>query len=595
MAVKSNVQSAYRMIVAATLALWGLIAILSPASAQGYARYAVLIVIDGCRPEYLEIAPLPHIAELAGRGITYDSAWVGQLATNTPPGHATLGTGTFPARHHVVNFRWKDPGSGKSFFPAGLEKIRSGALVDVISNAGVPSVPGLFKKAYPDACTLAMSSVKPYAALGMGNFGADYILFTPVSKKRKGGAWGEEGIEKGQVRHFEALSDHSVEQDILDTINSKIKPYEHAGDFDTWVVDAFLVMFEKKRPRLSMINLPETDEMGHKCGGISAPEAMKPVIKNVDVQIGRIAHAYKAAGIFENTLFVVTADHGMVPNAFNVSVGSYLEAFLGLQDFLQLGLTDPCVWLRKAARSEAVAKRIVNMNPPGIGAVFYKKHDVDKVSYHQCSPTGNGRSEPAWSYLLSTVACPYSPDIFLGLRENTVIGRKFPLNQRGKHYQGTWGTQHIPLIISGPGVATGIHSNMPARLVDIPPTLLALLGVGTSSMDGVVLADALKTPSSEQTRVQVETGTRLEPLQKALMNQSRRDLELVSQMPVSRFWNSLWLCDILAVALLGLTLFVIQRARLPRKVKTIGLSAGFLLLITSQAFFVLILQKMLEI
>ncbi len=564
------------------------------ASAADQAEYAVVIVIDGCRPEYFQLAPSPNIGKLAQQGITYDLAWVGQLPNNTPPGHATLGTGVFPAKHRVVGFRWKDPETGKSFFPCRIKQIRSGALADVISRAGVPSMPDLIKKAYPGASSLAIGSVKPYAAVGMGNFGADYIIFAPRSKKGKRKAWGVEGIEKGQVHRFESLSGHSVDKQILDLINARIKPYDQAGDFDTWVVEAFLIVFEQKRPRLSMINLPETDEMGHKSGGISSPETMKLVIRNVDTQIGRIVDAYKAAGIFEKTLFVLTADHGMVPNAYNVSVGSYAGAFLGSQDLLQLGLTGPSIWLRNSTRSKAVAEDIASMNPLGINGVFYKARDIEKVSYQNALRGNNDMYEQAWGYLLSTVACENSPDIFLRLRENTIIGRKAPPNQVGTHYPGTWGTQHIPLIISGPGVADGTRSDMPARLVDIAPTVLALMGIGAGDMDGIVLADALKTPSPRQTKMQMEVGARLERLRKALIDHSQYDIQQVPLLPKAPFWNLLWLYDLLAVVFLGLVLLIIKKAPLSGTAKKVGLSAGLFLLVLSQVLFVLVLRKMLE-
>jgi hypothetical protein len=494
----------------------------------------------------------------------------------------------------VVGFRWKEPETGKSFHPCTIDNIRNGVLLKVIADAEVPSVFSLYRKTFPYGPTLAMSSVKPYAALGMGTSGADMILFTPSAKKSK--TWGEEGIEKGQVCFFESLTGHGVEKELLDQINREIKPYKDTGDFDTWVVDAFLKIFEEKRPAFTMMNLPEIDEMGHICGGKISPEVMCPVIENVDVQIGRIVQAFKKAGIFEKTLFVVTADHGMVPNSLNVSVGSYAEAFLRPQDFLQLGLTTPFVWLRNSTRSRTVAKSIANMDPSGIDGVFYKELDGKTVSYENASPQAVDQMYvQAWRYLFRTIACTRSPDIFLRLREDTVIGRKFPLNQRGKHYQGTWGAQHIPLIISGPGVRSGIHSDMPARLVDIPPTVLALMGIQAKGMDGIVLADALKNPSPEQTRMQGEIEPRLKEHVNALMDQSQHDLKDMPLLPEAPFWNTLWLYDLLALVLLGCILWIVRKAALPGKVKKVGLSAGAFLLIASQVIFVFILKKLLEI
>jgi hypothetical protein len=562
--------------------------------AAGPAEYVVLIVIDGCRADYLNLAPLPNLEQLASEGTSYDSAWVGQLPTNTPPGHATLGTGVFPARHHVVDFKWKDPRTGKSYFPSRLNNLRSGALRDVIAEARVPSLLGILREAHPDSRALAMSSVKPYAAICMGNTGADYILFTPSSEKQKGDAWGEEGIAKGQIRHFESLSGHDVGQEVLDLVNSRIAPYSNPGDFDTWVVDAFLVVFEKKRPRFAMLNLPETDEMGHKCGGINAPAIMKPVIVNVDTQIGRIVKAFKEAGIYERTLFVITADHGMMPNAFNASIGSYVEAFLRPNDLPQLGLTSQAIWLRNSERSHKVAEKLAAIHPAGVGGVFYKAEEGGDVSYRAAGPNKT-EDWPAWDYLLDTIACGRSPDVILRIRENTVLGRKYPLNSKGKHYQGTWGVQHIPLMMAGPGVRVNTRSQMPARLVDIPPTIIALMGSQPTGMDGIVLADTLVSPSEMQIRTQVETAQRLNPLCEALINESVLDIAALSQLPRPGFWNVLWLCDLAGLGLLALGLWALRRAKLPRTLKYIGLSAGLFMLIAWQAIFVVILRKIMEI
>jgi len=558
------------------------------------AEYVVVIVIDGCRPDYFNLAPLPTLEQLDSEGTTYQSAWVGQLPTNTPPGHAALGTGVFPARHHVVDFKWKDPRTGKSYFPSRLNNLRSGALRDVIAEAGVPSLLGILKKAHPDSRALAISSVKPYAAISMGNTGADYILFTPSSEKQKGDAWGEEGIAKGQIRHFESLSGHDLEKEVLDLINSKIGPYFNPGDFDTWVVDAFLTVFEKHRPRFTMLNLPETDEMGHKCGGISAPAIMKPVVVNVDTQIGRIVKTFKDEGIYDRTLFVVTADHGMMPNAFNASIGSYIEAFLNPNDLPQLGLTSQAIWLRKSDRSRKVAEKLARINPSGIGRIFYKAGEGSDVSYRAADLDGT-ESLPAWDYLLDTIACGGSPDVILRIRENSILGRKFPLNSKGKHYQGTWGTQHIPLIIAGPGVRVHTRSQMPARLVDIPPTIIALMGMEPGGMDGIVLADALVSPSEIQIRKQVETTQRINPLVRALINESALDIESLSRLPRPGLWNILWLYNVAGLGLLAIVLWVLTKAKLPRRLKYIGVFAGAFILIASQAVFFMILRKIMEI
>jgi arylsulfatase A-like enzyme len=561
------------------------------------AEYAVVIIIDGCRPEYLKLAPLPNIHELAKSGVTYEQAWVGQIPNNTPPSHATLGTGVFPKRHHVVGFNWKDFKTGESFYPRSPKNLRNGIFAKVIKDAKVPSIFELYKKVYPKANTLAMSSVKPYAAIPLGNFGADYIFFT-MPHKKEDYENGEEGIEKGESRLFEALSGHEVDKDLLGQINSKIKPYKQPGDFDTWAVEAFLTVFNAKRPKLSMINLPETDPTGHKWGGLSHPEYIKPVIENVDVQIGRIIKAFKEAGIFERTLFVITADHGMVTNSYDISVGSYILAFTGFKSWPQLGITTPFIWLKDSNESANVARKIQKINPFGVNYSFYKVSGSNGAVYQSGSKIQKKSLAETYRYFLQTLACPNSPDIFLFIKENTIIGKKFPLNTHGKHYSTTWITQHIPLIVSGPGIRSNYQSDMPARLVDIPPTVLTLMGVRPEDMDGIVLADALSHPLSDQVQNQKNLSEKLLSYQKALIAQSQTDLRELDSITYSTpffYRYSLWFFDALILFCFSAGILITGKTVSSPVSKKVILTVLFVALIVSQIVFFMGMTKLLEI
>lgn len=561
------------------------------------AEYAVVIIIDGCRPEYLNLAPLPHIKDLAKHGVTYQQAWVGQIPNNTPPVHATLGTGVFPSRHYVVGFKWKDPETGNSFYPRSLKNIRSGAFAKVISDAKVPSVFELYKEKNPKEHTLALSSVKPYAAISLGNFGADYILFTPPFKKEDLGH-GEEDIKIGEIRRFEALNGHDIGEDLLNKINQQIKPYKKPGDYDTWAVEAFLTVFNAKKPKLSMINLPEIDDTGHKYGGMSSPETIKPVIENVDFQVGRIMEAFKEAGIFEKTLFVITADHGMIPNDYNISIGSYIWAFFGIKSWPQLGITSPYIWLKDSNRSGKVAKKIEEIKPFGINHIFYKSSVDNGFVYQSASKNEKSSLEETYRYLLQTMAGPNSPDIYLFIKENTIIGKKFPLRSKGKHYGTTWHTQHIPLIIAGPGVKQNYQSDMPARSVDIPPTVLTLMGVQPENMDGIVLEDALYHPLPDQVETQKRLSKKLISYQRSLIDQSQNDLYEIENKPRSALFSyrySLWYLEALTLLCFSIILLVIRkvvRAPVPRKVVFTIL---FMVLVVSQILFFMAMNKFLEI
>jgi arylsulfatase A-like enzyme len=94
----------------------------------------------------------------------------------------------------------------------------------------------------------------------------------------------------------------------------------------------------------------------------------------------------------------------------------------------------------------------------------------------------------------------------------------------GDHGGASWGSHAVPLIISGAGVRSGNASHFPARLVDLAPTFLRLLGVPFPALDGVVLADALAAPIRSETSAQRVMAEQLIPITSAMKRQSKLDL-----------------------------------------------------------------------
>jgi len=95
--------------------------------------------------------------------------------------------------------------------------------------------------------------------------------------------------------------------------------------------------------------------------------------------------------------------------------------------------------------------------------------------------------------LLSTLNVAESPDIVLVYDENTITMTPgfLKIGRKGDHGGATWGAQHIPLIINGPRIKKGLVSSYPARLIDIAPTVEALLETYPLKQDGIPLADAI--------------------------------------------------------------------------------------------------------
>lgn len=471
-------------------------------------RYLALIVLDAFRADYTDLAPMPALAALAGAGISYDRGWVGQLESETPTGHATISTGSMPKNDGIIGFEWRDPVSGKKRednWPAG---VLAGAMEHDLRQAGAPSIPEMVKRANPQARVIALSSEKVYAADAMGGWAADYILYHQ---------------ERGSTMFPAGVPGHQPSPDFFHHPHlTQHMPLQHFTDWDYLSTQLALTAIERIRPEVLMVNLPGGDVYGHPYGGPAAPAVMRKVIGGLDRSIARIVDAYRRAGIHDETLFVVTADHGMVPNDRQVH-GAAVESAVrgaGADYFFHTSGTCANIYLNNVSGAAAAAAAMA-MVPNTIGA--YHQHpttfDFELASGARLDP----RLDAAYRYLVGTYASPIAPQVVAPYRENTIGGTfKFA---HGDHGGLNWGAQHIPLILSGPGVPRGVVSHHPARLMDVAPTILRLMGLPQANMDGSVLADAVSSPTRGEVNRHAALAESLIPYQDALIAQSLDNME----------------------------------------------------------------------
>jgi len=479
-------------------------------------KYVVLICIDGCRPDYFSFADIPKIRKLMAEGVTYDQAWVGHLRNDTPPGHATLVTGAFPAKHGLIGFHWQDPATGQLFKPTSWFSVARGQLNEFIAKSGCESIGSVFKKVFPGAKVAALSSNKFYAAAALGADSADFIGYCRYEPRR------DFGTSVGQMLVPETVKGREVPAEIMNDPALKRK-VTNPWDGDSWTIDFALRLFEREKPEVLLINLALCDDIGHMYGANLGREQTAQIISNVDRQIGRLIDAYKRAGVYENTFFVITSDHGMSANLHTIDetpmapiVSEYgLKRSAARLEF----------YVNNPAKAKEAAEKIASLKLDGIHAVYYKVKD-DKGGYQYLPASGSkvdSALDACYRYLTSTYASPQSPDLVCFPAENWNI-KKATEYFKGDHGTATWENQHIPLIIVGPGIKKGVISHAPARLVDVAPTILAAIGLKSEKMDGVVLADALVSAPEELVRAQEAVNAQLTPLRDALKRRHDQDL-----------------------------------------------------------------------
>jgi hypothetical protein len=481
-------------------------------------RFAVILVLDGARPDYFNIVPMPNVRWVEQRGAVFNNSFVGQLIANTPPSHATIGTGLFPKHTGIEGFWWKDPNTGRMTRPTELDQVRAHAMENIEAAHHVSSIASSVKRQDPSARVIAASGHKCYAADAMGTPAADYILCANIYHDR----WVAQAIP-GHLPPPGALNNPHWDVPIPAPASGFAPAVQqwNLGAENDWTVKYSLWTFNRVHyPRVMMLNLPETDVTGHFLSGIGPVQ--KSLMRHFNTELGWIIAAYRKAGILNRTDFVITADHGMAFIKDRLPF-SNLDRAMELAGSGKVYLeadTAASIGVVHTNRARAVAANIARLDGPEIDATFYKVDSHGNWSYKAAydNPALTRPMRAAYQLLANTDASPSGGDV-LGVYAPRVTTGDRPIGKYhwdGGHLGPQWDDQHIPLIIGGAGVKPGIYTNYPARLVDIAPTVERLLGSPIERTDGVVLDSVLKAHSNSLAAKQKAAGKLLMPVTAAL-------------------------------------------------------------------------------
>ncbi len=490
----------------------------SRALARGDGRYAVIIVLDGQTPAGLVPSRMPNLRFLLKRGITYRQAFVGQLIAITPTSHATIGTGVFPRRHGVFGFWWKDARTNTVTRPTDTDKVDAGALEAVMSDRHVPSIAASVKAAYPGARIASVSGHKCYASDAMGTAAADYILCAMIYHDR----WVAQAM--GRHRPPPGAVNNARWDVPIPAPGSGFAPRVEQwrmGEENDWTVRYALWTFHRVHyPRVLMINLPETDVLGHFAN--NPTQVTDFLMQRFDRELGEIINAYRRAHIFSRTDFVITSDHGMDRIHYRLPfsiVGQSMDEAHATKVVVESD-TATAIGIAQPGRAWQVAMNLGRLGGAAVDATLYKVYSHRQWHYLPAAvhPPVTPALLRAYIALADTTADPNGPDVLAIYAPHVTTGDRpnGAYHWLGGHLGPQWEDQHIPLIISGPGVRRGATSSYPARLVDIAPTVEHLLGASSAGTDGVVLEDALSHPDRAGETIQRRRSGELLPIVRLL-------------------------------------------------------------------------------
>ncbi|HEX6508315.1 MAG TPA: alkaline phosphatase family protein [Chloroflexota bacterium] len=468
-------------------------------------KYLVLIVLDGARPDYFGLTSLPHVDALRAAGTQYTNAFDGILESETPAGHTTIATGSRPNRNGILGFDWANSSGRYSLFSPD----QMGTVVQLIQDAHAPTLASLYKKQYPQAKVVALSGHKYYAAAPLGGPAADAILYY-------------QGDANGHYVPV-AVPGHAPPATMLND-PGLVYPSIHLPDGmeDHLATRLALSAVSTMHPRMLLINYPEFDwPLGHVDGGsLNRPKVITDM-QGFDADLGKIEDAYSRAGILNQTLFVITADHGMMP------ITRFVQSSIVNNAVSQAGTSAPdiasssadYVWLADPSKAQAVAQNVVKTHDPDIASAYYLTTLNGKPEYAAAGGSSiSPGMETANQYLLGALLNGHEPSVVVFGEEGASFSDPTS-NWKADHGGNTWQSQQIPLILSGPGIAGGVTSSAPAQLDDVAPTVLTVMGVSPAGMEGHALADALVQPPASTVTARNGEIQSLQPIVDALTAQ----------------------------------------------------------------------------
>ena len=476
----------------ALLALWLLGLFSSPAVAAGHARYVVVLVWDGMRPDFVTEQLTPILYQLAQEGVTFQNHHSTYPSATEVNGTA-IATGAYPSRSGLIANREYRPDIDplKPFGTESLAAVRKG---DELSRGHYLNQSTIAEIVQGAGRKTAIAGTKPVA------------LLHDRAERRA-------GVSSG-INLFEG---HTLPTDVLERL-IRLQGNFPAADKtkikrDVWTTQALTgPLWDGEVPQFSLLWLSEPDFSQHETGPGS--ERSLKAIKSSDQNLGRVLHALEAKGIRDTTDVLIVSDHGFSTISRTIDIATSLKqaGFNAAREFktspskddILVASNGGSVLLYVAGHDEKLVERLVS---------FAQGEEYAGVIFTRRPMRGTFTLEQAH---LNT---PNPPDAVISLRwtaaknTNGVPGMVFSDDSsrapgQGMHVSLSRFDMHNTLIAAGPDFRRGIVDPLPSGNSDIAPTVLWILGIKPPKrMDGRVLTEAL---IGSQSKIKSFQANRLE-------------------------------------------------------------------------------------
>lgn len=523
-----------------------------PSAPSPRPKLVVVIVVDQMRADYIERFRehwRSGLRRLVDHGAWLRNAAYPYTATDTCPGHATISTGVFPARHGIVGNVWWDRQSSARVTCTGDASTRRVGLEGTASPGNsaarlrAPSFAEQLRAAIPGSRAVAVS-LKARSAIMLAGPGADAVLWQDEAS-------GEWLTSTAYGREFPAFARRFVRAHPLAAEGTKVwnlarPPADYTGGratngqasppgwtdgfphalsaggsgpdgafYQRWraspFADAYLARLaaaaveEMKLgsgPGLDFlgISFSATDYIGHDFGPDS--REIEDNLLVLDQTIGALLDRLDRAAGAGQYVVALTADHGVAPVPEQAELAGREAGRASMQDIV--------------ARVENVlaqrwgaGRRVAQ----AIGSNLYFAPDITSrldadadlwraVEEAIRAVPGVQRVVRRWEpraqprTLEHDVALDTFPgrsaDLFIDLKPNWIFSAR---TATGWAHGTTHGTardhdQRVPVILLGAGIKPGQYT-ISATPADIAPTLASICGLRIARTDGRILTEAL--------------------------------------------------------------------------------------------------------
>jgi arylsulfatase A-like enzyme len=260
---------------------------------SGRPRHVVAFLFDGTNPNVLyDMAArgeAPNVARLIEMGTAYGYGAMAGLPTVTLANHTSIMTGRLPGHHGILHNAWYDRRAGEQVitnsnatWPTAMDHCFPG--VESIHTAVHRAEPGAFTAAVNEPCDID----------------ADYSTF--------------HFFRGGEVPPFS--EDPNALPHTTDRFVRPSKDYRWSSIVDHMGTEQAVGIWTGQyrdesypHPRFMFCNFTLTDAAMHEGGPHSDIAAAS--VRDSDGRLGEILGAIETAGVFDDTAFVLLADHGM--------------------------------------------------------------------------------------------------------------------------------------------------------------------------------------------------------------------------------------------------------------------------------------------